>query len=495
MNPLEPGGPLWNPGAVKSWHWTPLAVLIPMLAACRTEAPRSDPVWEELVRWTDDQREAWHVPGVALGLVRDGWAPKTVGLGVQQVGADAPVTPDTVFRVGSLSKLVTGVLALQLVEEGRLAPDDTLDALLPDLSLASPQALAQLTLEGVLSHSSGLQSTGLPNACSTAPDALGTVLADRAPDWDLWVAPDTFFQYASPGFALAGHAVERAAHVPFAALARERVFAPAGLDTMTYDVDVAVAGACATGHSMVPGTGDVHIYRDFTERDCGAANPSGGLMSSVHDLAQVVQVLLDGGEPWLGAVAFEQLTTTGWDFSSSASYGWGLLPTTYRGHRIWLHTGSLKGFQAMLVVLPDARAGVVVLVNSDHAVTDPPEPWSKPTQRIAMAAMDGLLGLPAEPKTSSVRPVADWDRFVGRYLSDFDLGELEVTLDQDSLWLARRPDTEPEALLPYSANTFQAPYEGSDGRTYYSRFSFETDHDGQVAWIASGEGIAARVDP
>lgn len=465
-----------------------------LLVACRATPPATDPTWESLLTWASDARQDWAVPGMAVALLRPGEPTLTQGLGVRRQGEDAPVTPDSVFRLGSLSKLMTGVLVLQETASGRLDPQAPVSAALPGLELAAPDSLDQVTLAQLLSHSGGLQSVGLPNTCGVGPDALAEELAARVPDWGLWVAPDTLFQYASPGFALAGLALEQAAGRDFAGLAAERLFLPAGLDSATYDPAVGMGGDWAEGHSVRPETGEVAVFRTFDGRACGASFPSGGLMASITDLARVGEVLLDGGAPWLDPGSFETLTTTGWTLSPSASYGWGLLPMAYRGHRVWLHTGSLKGYQSLLAVLPDEGAGVAVLVNSDHAVVTPPQPWSKPTQRVALRALDLLLGLEPLTLTSSARPVEEWGAYVGDYVSDFDFGTASVWLDGETLLLALDVDGETHALTPYGLDSFVYAYEGTDGLTWWDTVSFEAGEDGVMAWLQSASGVAARVN-
>ncbi len=466
-----------------------------LLAACRAPAPTApDPVWEELVAWTEEQRQVWQVPGIALALARHGEPVRTAGLGVASLETGEPVTGDTLFRAGSLSKLVTGVLALQALERGELDLDTPMSKLLPDLDLAAPHELADVSVEALFSHSSGLQSTGVPNQCDTGPTALGDTLAERVPDWDLWVEPDTLFQYSNPSYTLAGHALERLAHVPYTTLAIDRVLGPAGAATATYDPAEAEAGPWALGHSFDPATWALVETRDLWHRACGAAFPSGGLIASAQDLGQLVATLLGDGQPWLDPEAFAVLTTTGWALTDTSSYGWGLLPSSYRDHPIWFHTGSLHGYQAILAVLPEDGVGFAVLVNSDHAVTDPPEPWSKPTQRIALEAFDRLLGLPAEAIESAVRPQEEWSRFEGVYRSHYELGELAVTLDEDGLWLTRRETDEREVLVPYGEDSFLEPYVSSEGLTYWSRYAFVDGDDGEPAWLTTKAGIAARVE-
>ena len=107
---------------------------------------------DEAVR---DAMTRWSIPGIAVGIFRDG-AVETHGYGVASLETGFPVRPDTLFQIGSISKVYTATLAMQLVEEGKLKWTDRLADLLPDLGLQDARANQVLTLEDILSHKSGI---------------------------------------------------------------------------------------------------------------------------------------------------------------------------------------------------------------------------------------------------------------------------------------------------------------------------------------------------
>ncbi|MEL6348411.1 MAG: serine hydrolase domain-containing protein, partial [Myxococcota bacterium] len=178
----------------------------------------TDPVFTEVVSWTLDRMDEWHVPGVAIGVLIDGELTHRAGLGVRRFGTNARINSNTRFRVGSISKMFTGAALLQQAEMGRIDLDAPASRALPGVTLADPLALSKPTLMQLLTHSGGMQPPGLPRRCDVDETALSGELLERAREWSLWSEPGTFFHYANPNYALGGLAVEIAADEPFAAL-------------------------------------------------------------------------------------------------------------------------------------------------------------------------------------------------------------------------------------------------------------------------------------
>ena len=477
-----------------------VAQILAVLWVCGCTADRSqgapDPRVAEVLSHARQHLDEWKVPGLAVAIVADGELLAAEGVGLRELGGYEVMDGDTIFRVGSLSKLVTGVLALQEAEAGRLDLGAPASAALEDLSLADPEALSSFSLQDLLGHGSGLQSSGVPNSCGTEADDLERVVAERAPGWDLWTPPGTLYNYANPGYVLVGTAVQRSAGQPFESLALERVLEPAGMERVSYQPDEVVAlGNVAVGHSIDFPTGELTMVRELEERACTASFPSGGLMTSARELGRLVEVLLGQAEPWLNTESSESLTSGGWEFSESAGYNHGLLRTSYREHVAWHHGGTVGGYLATMWVLPEEELGVVVLANSDHATVYPAQPWSKPTDLVAIEVLDTFLGLEPATYQPTVRELEDWGgRYAGRYLSEFDWGELEVRREGETLWLEELDTGQVRELWPYSRDRFQYAYTaGSDGRTLHATMKFQQSADGRTEWLISPYGIARRV--
>ena len=282
-----------------------------------------DPEFAELRSWTQDHMAEWGVPGVALAVVEDGKLSHLEGLGVRKWGEEAPVTGDTLFRAGSISKMFTGAMVAQAAADGLLDLDAPASDVLGDLELYPPSSTADFTLMQLSGHISGMQTTGLPNECDTDPDHLQEVMAELSPDWALWTPPGLLYNYANQGYGLLGVALERTYDEPF--LDQVQVLLDAAdMPTATYDWEVATDREHATGHTLDPTTNEPMYYRTFDERACVASYPSGGLMTSARELSHVAEILLADGAGWMTPDAWEIMTMEGYDRSETSGYGFGL---------------------------------------------------------------------------------------------------------------------------------------------------------------------------
>ncbi len=470
--------------------WT---VVLLLLAGCRggdaDAASDEDPRFAELRTWAAEQMRTWMIPGAAIVVVADGEV-HVAGLGVRRWGLPDPVTPDTLFRVGSVSKMVAGALVAEEAAAGRLDLDAPASDVLGDLSLGDAHTFADFSLLQLSGHSAGLQTIGLPRTCDFDPSALSEVLGELTPEWVLWTPPGELYNYSNQHYSLLGLAAERSGGAPYSELA-QGLFDGAGMASATYDWLDATAADHATGHTMDLATGDLEEYRGFEERACVASFPSGGLMASANDVGQLLEVLLSGGEGWVTPEAWEIMTTQGWNRSETGGYGFGLASSSYRGFPTLGHTGTVGGFLAMVWAVPGEQLGVGVLVNVSHLVTDPPEPWSKPTQRIVQHALDLFLGLEPEERVSTVRPVEEWGRYVGSYHSDYELGDVTITLDGDTLWYADAART--TALLPLGRDSFLYAIPDDDGTNDYVGVSFEEGSAEEITWLLTDVGVGRKL--
>ena len=196
------------------------------------------PTWVPEVRDFVSGLAAQHmIPGLALAVARDGEEVFAEGFGVREVGGTAPITPDTIFGVASVTKGITALAIMQLAEAGKLAVDDPVVRYLPAYRTPDPEATQATTLHHFLTHTAGLPP--LPSrffalARATAGDPLAAPkpawVADHAPldtadDLLAYIAdldfvrlgpPGAQFSYCNEGFALLGAIVERVSDRPYA---------------------------------------------------------------------------------------------------------------------------------------------------------------------------------------------------------------------------------------------------------------------------------------
>ncbi|HLG70060.1 MAG TPA: serine hydrolase domain-containing protein, partial [Chloroflexota bacterium] len=203
--------------------------------------------------------QRWQVPGIALGL-RHGGETHTLALGIASLETGFPVLPETLFQIGSISKIVTTTLLMQLVDEGRLALDAPVRAVLPDFRLANEDATRTLTLRHLLMHTGGFFGDRFldlgPDDGALARAVAGfDTLRQYAPPGAIWA-------YCNLGFQLAGRMAEVVLGQPFEAAVRERIVAPLGMSRSFYFADEAITYPVATGHNLLlDGTNEpAHVW-------------------------------------------------------------------------------------------------------------------------------------------------------------------------------------------------------------------------------------------
>jgi CubicO group peptidase (beta-lactamase class C family) len=465
-------------------------MLVVLLAGCRSFETRP-PEWRALEAYVERSIEEWDVPGASIAVVHDGTV-YTAGFGVRSLETREPVTPDTQFRAASVTKMHTAMAILTLAEDGVLDPALPVTDQIPGFALAPPYQASSMTVDQLLTHSSGLQASGHVKDCESIDpaDLEPWVLGDGA-TWVQWTPPDVLYDYSNVGFAIAGLAAQDVAGEPYAQLMDERVLGPLGMTHSTFDVREASENH-AVGHNLDPITHEVAGVYDLDARGCATEWPYGGLITTAPDLARTVQALLSEGDPVLRADTYGAWVNGGWEFSSSSRYSYGISSADdYLGHRLLSHGGAMEGYLSSVAAAPDDDWGIVILVNADHATTWPTEPFSTPTLRIFLEAMSIYLGTPNDPVDSTVRDPLDWSIFTGDYYEQFTYGDLSVRQEGDELWLhIADPDPRDVPLQPYSANTFK--YDRSYETIYQSSISFSLSDDGtSVDWVFLGDGIAS----
>jgi CubicO group peptidase (beta-lactamase class C family) len=300
---------------------------------------------DQLAAWAGEARERWNVPGIAVGLLRDGET-VTAADGVRELGQEEVVSPTDVFRIASITKPFVATLAMTLVQDGLLDLDE------PPAGTRTAATVRQL-----LSHQGGL-ACEWPSPLDVVGDDDGALLRLAAGEpRRLPLAPGELFSYSNAGFWLVGAALARACGTSFEEAMRSRVLEPLGLETTGFDVERPVPG-----HNQVVPGGDEH--RRAEGGYPRARRPSGGLWSSVGDLLGFAAHHLGGPGP-LDAASVQELqrpVVGGPGFHHGL--GWFLQE---RGGRPSVeHTGSVAGYQSLLLLLPGVGLAFAAVTNSSR---------------------------------------------------------------------------------------------------------------------------------
>lgn len=302
-------------------------------------------------------------PGVAVAVVEDGQFAWAAGYGMADLENQVPVTPETLFRLGSVSKPLTAVAAMQLWEQGKL----DLDAPIQKYCSAFPDKHALITTRELLGHLGGIRHY-LHGEAGEAEVNNTTHFADPVAGGlsffknDALVhPPGTHYSYSTQGYTLVGCAVAAASGEPYADEVRLHVFVPAGMTATQVDDRFAVIPRRTRFYHLAEGR---VVNAEFL--DSSYKIPGGGWISSAGDMARFEEALLAG--TLVKPATFALMTTPLKPSDGSADhYGLGFSIGSLDGAETVSHLGGQQGTSTAILLIPSRRAGIVVLINLDEA--------------------------------------------------------------------------------------------------------------------------------
>ncbi|MDX6467860.1 MAG: hypothetical protein QOI27_2900 [Gaiellaceae bacterium] len=333
-----------------------------------------DTLAAELERLVRREQRDQRLPSIAAAVLRDG-----ENVWETAVGGDA--TPDTQYRLGSITKTFTAAAIMQLRDAGKLGLEDALDKHV-DAAAHAP------TLRRLLSHTSGLQRETHDDAWLKARFADVPELLETLGEAEQVLPPGARFHYSNLAFALLGVVVERVSGMSYAQYVQEKLLAPVGLTRTSFDP----MQPAATGYVVLP---YVEGVWEQAPVQTGAWIAAGQMWGTVRDLCTWAAFLAEPDESVLSRASVEEMRTVQTidehvRWSSGYGLGLGLLRD---GDRILVgHGGSMPGFIAGVYVSPVDKVGVAVLTNTSSAALGelakkldaatiehwpvPPEPWT-----------------------------------------------------------------------------------------------------------------------
>lgn len=300
------------------------------------------------------------------------------GYGFANFEWKVPNTPDTKFRIGSVTKQFTSMVIMQLVAEGKLRVEDPVTKYLPDYRKDTGD---RITLAHLLNHTSGLPN--YTNAEFFKNDARDPyTVADFVKKFcsgDLEFEPGTKWSYSNSGYFLLGAVIEKVTGKTYAQALQERIFDPLGMKGSGYDVSETVIPKRASGYQ--PRSGE---YVNAEYLDMSLPYAAGSLYSTVQDLYRWDRALY--GDTLLPAPLKQRMFTPGLE---DYGFGWSLTPVTLHDGKTKLasisHSGGINGFSALLVRAPERKELVVLLDNTSGG---------RKLMEIATGVLSVLHGIP-----------------------------------------------------------------------------------------------------
>lgn len=428
--------------------------------------------------WIDEQRLYHQIPGIAIGIVYDQELIWSRGYGFSDLDERTPMTPSTLLRIGSVTKVFTATAILQLRDRGRLALDDPITRHLPGLEIQNPFPDApEITIWHLLTHTAGLpREAAFPYWTDhefPSRDEIVTAAASQT----LIYSPGTEYKYSNLGISLLGAIIEEASGNSYQEFIERSIFTPLGMDHSSVDPPVHEVDELATAYMRRQPDGSRGTMDYYETRGMASM---GSIVSSIEDMARFAALNLRQGNSTadgkiLSTSTLREMHRPQWVYSSwKGAIGLGFRVAPHEGqNRVW-HSGWIGDHRSYLLLVPDSQIGVVVMVNAGDA---------SPSV-FAFEALD-LVGSAITVSTRTVEEHSQfdpsWEKYVGLY-SDPWGWEYRVLLLSDQLILYSHDYPPGESaedgvtrLKHVERNTFRM----SEGEFV----TFEMDDQGRVARI------------
>jgi CubicO group peptidase (beta-lactamase class C family) len=405
----------------------PLIFAITLLSGCTVAPPRPSNITRgdyeatktyitNLIHFAMEKNA---VPGLSIALVDDQRIVWAEGFGYADQERKIPATADTLYRVGSISKLFTDTAAMQFAEQGKLDIDQPLQKYLPGFAIKTRfRDAPAITPRQLMTHHAGLPRDRVKGFMNPNPSPFTEVVDDIGDDYTDY-PPDTIFSYSNIGITLLGNVVQNLSDMPYADYMRQRLLVPMGMMNSSFDTGLSELAPAAKGYrgrkaAIEPPLRDV---------------PAGGLNSSVVDISRFMATVFADGTSGdhrilkaetIAEMLRPQNAAVPLDLNFRVGLGWMLSSvgssTIQNAGTVAHHAGATALFHSQMYILPEHKLGVVVLANSstakqvvDHVATE--------ALSLALEAKSGIRQpehrqvLPADGPI----PVATMQEYVGDY--------------------------------------------------------------------------------
>lgn len=302
-----------------------------------------------------EEMQSHKIAGLSMMIIQKGKEPQTKSYGFANLELNVPVTKDTAFEIGSVTKQFTAACILLLAEDGKLSIDDKISKHLKE----TPAAWSNITVRHLLNHTSGIKNyTGLDgfefNLHLTQEEFI-----EKMGTHPLAFKPGDSWSYCNSGYSLLGFIVENASGKKYWNFIQERIFDPLEMTQTTSRNPGVIITNRAAGYELSKGK---HVNRDYDITDIFSA---GAIVSTVGDMAKWNAAL--NGEKLLKESS-KQLwwTPTKLNGGKIQNYGFGWTIDTLEGHKNIGHGGATSGFSATHQRFPDDNLSIIILTNADE---------------------------------------------------------------------------------------------------------------------------------
>jgi CubicO group peptidase (beta-lactamase class C family) len=439
--------------------------------------------------------QKFHVPGVAVGVVKDGKIIYNKGFGLKNIDKKkSSVDEHTLFAIGSNTKAFTTAALAILVDEGLISWDTKVRDVIPEFQMYNDYVTENFIIEDLITHRSGL---GLgAGDLMIFPERTDFTINDIVKNFQYFkpVSPfRTKFDYDNLLYIVAGEVIARVSKMPWKEFMKEKVILPLGLhDTYTTYSDITPLDNIADPHAVVNGVPEVIETFEFDLNKINGA--AGSFYSSVNDMSKWMILQMNEGRygDSLSKTLFSDLQhNLMWTIHTVTSgnknprynthfggYGYGWFLKDMKGYMCVSHTGGMPGMLSKVIMIPDIKLGIVVLTNAS-------DDGAGMFSAVTNAIVDSYLGLDnydwvgkyammfsqRQSNADSVL-MAVWEKAENNNLKDIDIknftgiyrddwmGEAEIYEKDGKLWfrMKRSPKLSGQMLF-YNANTFAVKWD------------------------------------
>lgn len=302
-----------------------------------------------------DEMQKHQIAGLSLMVIKDGHAIKTSNYGVANLEWNVPVTDETVFEIGSITKQFTAACILLLVEDGKLSLDDKITQHLKN----TPASWSNITVRHLLTHTSGITNYTTVDGFELRQHLTQEQFIQKIGTFPLGFQPGDSWKYCNTGYNLLGYIIENVSGKNYWDFIRERIFLPLQMTNTTSRTPGIVVPHRASGYEM---DHRVPINRDYDLTDLFSA---GAIISTVADMAKW-NAALDGNKLLKESSKEQWWTPVKLNKGKIQNYGFGWFLDPLKNHKNIGHGGATSGFSSAIERFPDDHLSIIILCNADE---------------------------------------------------------------------------------------------------------------------------------
>jgi len=450
--------------------------------------------WSQLCEFVERVMANEGIPGAAVGILH-GDRTEVAGFGVTNVDHPLPVTDETLFQIGSITKTFTGTAVMRLVEKGVLDLDAPVRTYLPDFRVSDEGAAANATVRHLLTHMGGWVGDHFEDT-GAGDDALDSYVAGMA---DLvQLAPlGAVWSYNNAGFSVAGRIIEVVTGESFEAAMQELVLDPLAMENSYLAAEDVMTHGFVVGHRAGQGAGveGAQVLRPWQLPR--AVRPAGGIICDVQDLLRYARFHLGDGSAEDGSRFLARTSMVDMQSPHATLWGsnaWGLTWAIEEidGVRQVRHGGGTVGQISLLALAPDRNFAIAVLTNADRGAV-----LTNAVRRRALNVFLGVNDPQPTPLGASVDELAPYAGVYERPFAEIELGMLGGKLVGQMTIKGRFPSKDAPPPPSPPPMTFDLCAQDRllvlDGSLKDSTVDVVRDVDGAIGWLRISNRLHRRM--